>query len=486
MSFQEKQARFKRLNKEDPTWSLLRAKNSPHILAFVADLFSTQNEIPVGRAKAALEAELKNGTLTGVWETNSKATTYLRNWIDAGWLRELDDTLSKTNACEVALRFCRSLDHKDSSITASHLRTVQEAVSRLAIAVNPNPEEKIEMLEVKLKAIQNEIDDLLAGNVKPVSDGEVRDGLREIYQLASVLTGDFRLIEDEIRQLEKDLRVQMIKEGASKGNVLRALIDKEALVSETDAGQAFEGFFQLIMDNNLSDELREQIKLILSHPSSKSITKEQRIFLNYMVRELSKETTRIIKVRRRMEESLRYFIDSGAHLENQAVNHLLQELEQVAVHFKDTNLSLSQSLNIVLDSGNITVKSLDGIKLRVPEDKIDTSDVVEVINSYEPSTKMLGYLNAVQIKKVASNMKNNLIKHGPMTISELANHEPIKQGLEELVALIRVAKSVNATELPDTEDIIFIDRNGDKVKAKIPKLLVSVKQFPDELGELEL
>lgn len=486
MSFQEKQARFKRLNKENPAWSLLRAENSPHILAFVADLFSTQNEIPVGRAKAALEAELKNGTLTGVWETNSKATTYLRNWIDAGWLRELDDTLSKTNACEVALRFCRSLDHKDSSITASHLRTVQEAVSRLAIAVNPNPEEKVEMLEAKRKAIQSDIDDLLAGNVKLVSDGEVRDGLREIYQLASVLTGDFRLIEDEIRQLEKDLRVQMIKEGASKGDVLRALIDKEALVSETDAGQAFEGFFQLIMNNNLSDELREQIKLILSHPSSKSITKEQRVFLNHMMRELSKETTRIIKVRRRMEESLRYFIDSGAHLENQAVNHLLQELEQVAVRFKDANISLRQSLNIVLNSGNITVKSPDGIKLRVPEDKIDTSDVSEEINSYEPSTKMLGYLNAVQIKKVAFDMRSNLIKHGSMTISDLTNREPIKQGLEELVALIRIAKSVNATELSDTEDIIFIDRNGDKVKAKIPKLLVSVKQFPDDLGELEL
>ncbi len=486
MSFQEKQARFKRLNKESPAWALLRAENAPHILAFVDDLFANQNDIPVGRAKAALEAELKNGTLTGVWETNSKATTYLRNWIDAGWLRELDDTLSKTNACEVALRFCRSLDHKDSSITASHLRTVQEAVSRLAIAVTPNPEEKREMLEVKRNVIQAEIDALLAGNVKPVTGGEVRDGLREIYQLASVLTGDFRLIEDEIRQMEKDLRVQMIEEGASKGEVLRGLIDKEALVSETDAGQAFEGFFQLIMNNNLSDELREQIKLILSHPSSKDIAKDQRVFLSHMMRELSKETTQIIKVRRRMEESLRYFIDSGAHLENQAVNHLLQELEQVAVHFKDSDISLRTSLNIALESGNITVRSPDGINLRIPEDKIDTSDVVEEANSYEPSTKMLGYLNAVQIKKVASNMKSNLIKHGPMTISDLANRVPIKQGLEELVALIRVAKSVNATELPDTEEVRLTDRNGEAIKAKIPKLLVSVKQFPDDLEELEL
>lgn len=59
MSFKQQQARFKRLHRENAAWQLLRSDNAPHTLAFVADLFEDETEVPLARARAALELELE-------------------------------------------------------------------------------------------------------------------------------------------------------------------------------------------------------------------------------------------------------------------------------------------------------------------------------------------------------------------------------------------------------------------------------------------
>jgi len=486
MSFQEKQARYKHLIKEHAAWGLLRADNSPHVLAFVADLFLDSAEISFGQAKAALEAELKQSFNNGAWATETSAVAYLRQWIKSGWLRELNDMLSKTSACETALRFCHSLDHNDTSVTASHLKIVQDAVRDLATAINPNPDERIAILESRKRAIQFEIDELNAGIIKQMSNRAINENLREIYQLASVLTGDFRRVEDEIRQLDQELRIQMIEQGASRGDVLSNLIKKEQLLSETDAGQAFEGFFSLVMNENLSRELREQMRTILNQPEASELSKEQYRFLSRLMRELSRESERVFQIRRRTEESLRGFIDSGAHLENQTINQLLHELEQIAVNFKDSDINFKTPLKINLNTGNVKIKSPDSLRLRIPDDKIDTSNITVEKNTKNPSLDILNHLNSVRIKQVAEQMKHCLSKHGPMTIAAIVRKRPVRSGLEELVAQIRVAKSVRATELPDKEEVFILDHNGYKLKALIPKLLLSADQFPDNIEELVL
>ena len=58
MSFHELQARFRRLYGESAAWKLLRADNAPYVLAFIADLFSEEGEVPFSRARVRLDAEI--------------------------------------------------------------------------------------------------------------------------------------------------------------------------------------------------------------------------------------------------------------------------------------------------------------------------------------------------------------------------------------------------------------------------------------------
>ncbi len=228
MSFIEHQARFRRLWNEHAAWHLLRADNAPHILAFVSDLFRESSEVSFGQARAALTAELLHSREINTWDTDTPASTYLRQWIQAGWLRELDDQLMKTDACEVALCFCHGLDQRQTHATASHLRIVQDAVRDLAVALSPNPGERIAILEARKQRLEQEIAELQGGVVRELAEPVQRERVREVYQLASVLTADFRRVEDEIRQLDQALRVDMIESGGGRGEVLAGLLENAA------------------------------------------------------------------------------------------------------------------------------------------------------------------------------------------------------------------------------------------------------------------
>lgn len=237
MSLRELHARYRRQSHENAAWRLLRATNAPLVLAFITELFNESNDVLFSRAKAALELELSQGREEDWFESEKSAATYLREWIQAGWLRELDDNLSKTDACETALYFCEGLDKRDSKATASHLRIVQDAVRDLTASLSPDSNERVMLLESRKAELQRDIDDLNAGIVYQLSEAEQRERIREVYQLASVLTGDFRRMEDDIRLLDQSLRVQMIEADSNRGEVLQDLLDKEEVLSESDAGQ---------------------------------------------------------------------------------------------------------------------------------------------------------------------------------------------------------------------------------------------------------
>lgn len=60
-----------------------------------------------------------------------------------------------------------------------------------------------------------------------LNDYEKKERIREIYNLAYSLTGDFRLLEEEIRKMDKTLRVQMIDDNLSKGELLQKYLNKK-------------------------------------------------------------------------------------------------------------------------------------------------------------------------------------------------------------------------------------------------------------------
>ncbi|WP_419653006.1 DUF3375 family protein [Thiolapillus sp.] len=278
----------------------------------------------------------------------------------------------------------------------------------------------------------------------------------------------------------------MIEGDSSRGDVLLELMEKEMLLENTDAGSAFEGFFHLLCDQNRTTEFSDQLRDILSLPVAQHLNQVQRQFLSRLMRELSRESERVFSIRRRTEEGLRGYIESGAAQENRAVAHLLTELERSAVVLRENGCNLNTQTRLELPVGVPGIRSPMSMALRQPDENLDTSGVEEQANHREPSMEMLDSLEVVQIRQLAVRTLDTLRRHGPMTISILSSYQPLMEGLEELVACIRVARAIHATDLNTTEQVEAHDRYGIRIRASIPKLLMSADLFPDNIDELTL
>lgn len=483
MNFSHSLAKYRRLYEENKVWKLLRATTAPLILAFIEQVFSSgQNEISYSQARILLDAELEKNH----WYADTPAAIYINQWVKDGWLREMDNKLTKTDTCEIALRFCQSFDERNINTSASHLRIVQEAVRELVIALNENPEERIALLNQRKAELEKEITIIQTRGINTLSDQQRRERLREIYQLASVLTNDFRYVEDEIRRLDQEIRIKMIEKDNNRGEVLQATMDQEALLAQSDAGSAFESFFQLLCDSNRSTEFKEQLDIILNQISDNYLQPRQRKFLKRLLQELTQESEHIFQIRRRTEENLKTYIKSGAAQEKRTVDRLITQLEQLAVNFSKNNINLKQATHLILPTGNIEINSPDSICLKEPIAAIQITDITEHTNSVVPSETVLTLLDTIQIKEVADSIYHNLCTFGPLTIAGLVEKKPINFGLEELVAYLRIAQHIQATELNEKESIIIQDKQGIQIKATLPKYLLSASLFPDNLEELSL
>lgn len=487
MNIQGLQATYRRLFNESPVLKLLRAENAPHILAFIADVFAEETEVSYGHARNLLDEFIKYSREQGLWQTESNATYYLNGWIKAGWLREMDDMLSKTDTSETVLRFCRNLDERHTTTTASHLRIVQDAVRDFVVAISEKIDDRVALLEQKKALIQQEINDLHAGVVTQLNQTEQRERVREIYQLASILTGDFRRVEDEVRQLGKDLRLDMIEGNSSRGEILLALMEKEQLLAKSDAGSAFDGFCQLLQDQNRSTEFREQLRSILNHPVAGQLSEQQKKYLGQLMRELARESSRVFQVRRRTEEGLRAYFESGAALENRLIDRLLSQLEKQAVALLEQQCDLKTVMQIELAVGPVQINSPENVALKTPNEHMDTRGVQQQQNRKEPSSQMLQYLDSVQVRVIAERARHTLLKKGVMSIAHLTRELPLKAGLEELVAYLRIAKAIKAPQLIEqTEQVQFQDKSGVMLQASIPTYYLSAELFPQHLDELAL
>lgn len=455
------------------------------ILSFLADLFAQTTEVPFSRAKVALEAELPRWKDAGL-EIQESAVSYLRQWIAAGWLREQDDILLYTDSYEVALRFVKGLDRREQNTTASHLRIVQEAVRDLAIAMDPNADVRIRALQAQQQSIAREIEELSAGIVLHLSDDEQCERLREVYQLASVLTGDFRRLEDDIRKLDQSLRVQMIQADSTRGDVLVNLLTQERLLTNTDAGRAFEGFFHLLADDNRTTEFREQLRYILGRPAAERLHLEERQFLGRLVRELGRESERVLRVRRRAEESLRAYVESSQFRESRAVARLLNELERYAVMLRDKGLPVLCRTSLTLPSGRAELNSVDSIRLRLPEESLEIGPIREADAVDTPSDAVLDHLETVKVLRVASEIAALVRMHGTMTLGGVIAKRPVTAGLEELVACLRVAQVVKAPRDEATETFQIRSRDGALLRVKVPTYVLTQDLLPLRAEDLPL
>ena len=170
------------------------------------------------------------------------------------------------------------LDSKTVSTSATHLEIFLQEVQKIFIQVSSDKRLRYKEINDQIKKLQQEKQQIKDGTVAVLSDYQQKEKINTLYELASKLTSDFRRVEEESIDINQKIRVQMIEDQMTKGEVLENVLVTEKEQRQTDYGAAYEGFFNLLCNTEISDKFKNQVAYILRKPIAKFLTKEQSLF----------------------------------------------------------------------------------------------------------------------------------------------------------------------------------------------------------------
>lgn len=486
LKVQERHRHYQWLRNDRTAWRLLGAETAPLILAFLGELFSEVSEVSIDRAKTELEIYLSK---LGSGEAGPAvaARSYINQWVDANYLREQSQKLTLTSVTQTALQFVESIGRRDMMVTASHLETVNQEMGRLLVQLSPDIGERSRFLEEQIEALEKAKKRLLEGHVEELTHTQKRERVRHLYTLAVSLSQDFRLLEEEMRLHEIAIRQKVLEEQDSRGDVLVAVLDAEDLMHQSPAGQAFDGFYTLLGDDERSDAFRGQIRRLMALGISEFLSPDEtRTFMD-LVTHLMLQSERVIARRRSATESLRAYIQSGVQREQRAVDRLLKQAERLASAMQSKrDIEWHGDLPIMLNTGKLRLSTPMALLVTMPEESSSQGPVEECETKRTLDLDTLAQFNGMRIVDVAARVRDVLRRSGARTLGDLTVLEPIRGGVEEVVALIRIAHSVGATHFEGaSEKIFFTDENNKLMRATVPTLLLSAEDFPEDLYEMD-
>ncbi len=459
------------------TWKLLRSDNAPLVMAFLKNLFSDEREVSYEKARAELKECFQDiKTAFGTELSNRQSSDYLRYWMEQGWIIEMDGFVTMTDAAQKAIDFTQMLESRVVSTSATHLQILQNEVKQLFIDVSTDKKVRIGTLLKQKRELDSRIESVKMGGGSFLTPAEQREKMRTIYELAERLPADFRKVEEETREIDRNTRIRMIEHFASKGQVLEKVLEEERKQRLTEYGTAYDGFFRMICNTADLNTFKYQIEELLKHKVASHLKPGERFFLRDLTGILVAECERVRKVRARIDENIRFYLENTDFAENRAVDRLLTQLEQIAVKLKEAPINLrTEKMNFQIDSGSVDVDSIDAYTLRSPDEIADFSDIRDNTESGSLSQGVLNSLDTVRMSEVRDNIRRTLGRASVLSVAEIIRRNKIHYGLSEVVAYVRAAHEFGA-EYSDEKDVVEVadyKKKGKLLKITIPRQLVS-------------
>lgn len=486
MDFLSDYSRFENLLERNNTWKLLRAKSAPFIISFLKNIFAEEREVEYEVARANLKEFLEElKTKLEPDEQRRSAKDYLNEWMNRGWIRELNNRITMTDAAQKAIAFCERLDTKVISTSATHLEILQQEIQKLFVQIGTDRKLRVRELNQRIKELEAEKKLINAGQEAELSEYQQHEKIKAIYDLASRLPDDFRKLEEETVEIAQAIRIRMIENADTKGQIIADVLKDEEVQRRTEYGAAYEGFFTLICEKERSDKFRAQMDYILSKPIASHLEKRQQVFLHSLIDVLVHECDRVMKVRSRIDANLRSYLESSDFRENHRINQLIQALEQEAVKLKDQDFNMfTRELDLTLEKASIRVQSIESLSdaLKLPPKTVELGELSEHENSREIRADLLSELDTVRLSEVFERIRNRVGRTSQLSVGSIIETTPLRHGLEEVVAFVRVARELNAAPIEDTETIVVsVSQGGEakRLKITLPKIVLNAQMIKD-------
>ena len=444
------------LRDRHPAWRLLASPHAPLVASFLHRVFVAPNVRVMSEAALAeaLEDELfALREQLGAEAYPKAALEYLNDWAapDKGWLRKFykpgtdEAQFDLTPATEKAIAWLRSLTERPFVGTESRLLTLFALLEQISAGTEADPIKRVADLRKKRDELDAEIARVLNGDLPLLDDTAVKDRFQQFQQLARELLADFREVEHNFRLLDRKVREKIALWEGAKGALLDEIMGERDAIGDSDQGRSFRAFWDFLMSSRRQEQLSARLDQVLALPAVAALKPEprtRRVHHDWL--EAGEHTQRMVA---QLSQQLRRFLDDRAFLENRRILDLLRAIESKALgiraatpagsvmHLEAMGSDIELPLERPLFTPSVKPRLAD-LALAAGEDDIDTARLFDQI--------------VVDKARLRSTVQRALRHQPQITLRELLDGEPLRQGLVELVAYLELAHAGDGSDALDT------------------------------------
>lgn len=435
------------LRQNHPAWRLLRSDHAPLVASFLHRVFISPNVRVMAQAELAETLEDELFTLReqrGQEAFPKSAPAYLNDWADndKGWLRKFyplgsdEPHFDLTPASEKAIAWLASLTERAFVGTESRLLTLFELLRQMSEGSETDPQARIAELHRRRDEIDTEIARILAGDIPLLNETALKDRFQQFIQLSRELLADFRQVEHNFRTLDRRMRERIALWDGAKGALLEEIMGERDVIADSDQGKSFRAFWDFLMSQTRQEELSRLLAQVLALPPVAEMQPEPRLRrVHYDWLEAGETTQRTVA---RLSQQLRRFLDDQAWLENRRIMDILHAIEAKALSMREAP-----------PAGNFMplADTAAGIELPMerplytPPIKPLIADVELEEGDTEVDAAALYAQVVIDRTELSRHIHQALQTRAQVSLGELVDAHPLRQGLAELVAYLQLASN---------------------------------------------
>ena len=461
---------LEQLKEQSIALKLLRSPHFPLIGSFFYQAFIRKNRrnVPYQELIALLDHYLADINESyqnddGTEKYPKAPRAYIDDWISnkGGYLRKYLPVNSDEPECDLlpdvekALRWLEDMQGKSFVGTESRLKLLLQLIGELVHGTSEDQQSKLATLAQKKAEVEQQIQAVKLGMDLGYSTTQVREKMYLIADMSRQLLGDFRQVEANFRELDKDTRKKITLGGLQKGNVLDAVFNDQDIIDDSDEGKSFGAFFELLMHGDMRESMRGDLKALLNLEHSKEFASNDEL-LQHLYSYLLEAGAKVNGTKVQITDQLRRYIQEQSQ-DNKRILALIREYEAKVHHINNSAL-LEEKNFVSLDSfqGQISAffsrnlyqaKQQEAFELAI-DDKQNSEDV-DLNRLFEVS-----HINEYELQKQVDHCMQQ--HHGQATLAQVIAQYPIQYGLDEVLTYVKLAceQTISAHINQDTAQIV--------------------------------
>lgn len=486
-----KYEQVKNIVKNSPTVKMLRSTNAALTISFLHNQFRENNEQPISNSILVQkladyldelnyqdEEDLELSSLN--MDSIDKARKYIEQWTneDNRYLSNYTDESTKevmnvpTKHTSKVLQIVELLKDRKLVGTESKFKDIFNKLKELIDNSIEDPAKKIEELKKQKEKIEDEIRTIQREQtVKTYENFQIKSRFDEVTKLTNELIGDFREVEENFKDIVRNIYEKQSDKSLSKGKILQYTFDSLDELRQTEQGKSFYAFWTFLLDDLSQEELKMLVNDVYKILDDRGIEYSEK-FLRKAKTVLHLSGRKVFDSNNLLADKLTRVIAEKNLEERKKAKETINTIRNLALQLIGKKSSLESYITIEGDA----IINLPMEKKLGEEQIISQFDEQPKSSSNELDIDALNKLidtKHINKKELLNNIETLLNEKSQVALSEVLNEYPISKGLAEVLGYFSLVQTTDKFYINENEtEYLKFDFENEKY-LKAPQVIFS-------------